>query len=223
MKLFIKQATIASVLIAVFSHSVLADDKEHSGYLGKEYYDKMDKVKLDSGLKAKRWASDSFSSADYNTAIVDDVVFYPDPEPSDQVSAELLQEMKAYLTKELRAKIGSKVTLVNKPQKGAVRVSAALTGVVTDNENMKPYEIIPVAAIFAIATTATGHRDQEVHVFLEAKVTDSMTGETLVALVREIEGKKLKNKAQQLKMDHVQGDLDKISSDAETSLSEYVN
>jgi hypothetical protein len=78
--------------------------------------------------------------------------------------------------------------------------------------------------VWAIATTATGHRDQEVHVFLEAKVTDSMTGETLVALVREIEGKKmLKNKEQQLQMDYVQGDLDQISTDAEESLSTYVN
>lgn len=223
MKTYLGRIALSAVMMSFLSQGAMAGDDKYSGYLGKEYYDKMEKVKLESGLKAKRWVSDSFNSEEYDAAVVDDVLLYPKPEPSKQVSAELLQDMQAYLSSELKKKIGGKVTVVDAPQKGAVKVSAALTGVVTDNENMEIYEVVPVAAVFAIASTASGHRDQEVHVFLEVKVTDSMTGEVLVALVREVEGKQLENKTEQLQMKHVQGDLDTISADAEDSLADYVN
>lgn len=218
----IKWGTVASVLIAFFSHSVLAE-KEFAGFLGKKYYDQMEKVKTDSGLKVMRWVSPKFSSDDYDTALVDDVVFYPKAEPSELVSQELLDDMQAYLTKQLKSRIANKVTLVEQPQKGAVRVSAALTGVKTDNENMKPWEIVPVAAVIGIAQAASGHRDQDVHVFLEVKVSDSVSGEVLVAIARELQGKELKNKKTQATMKDVSGDLDKISGDAEQSLDHYVN
>lgn len=223
MKKMIGQLAASALIMALLSQGAMAGDDKYSGYLGKSYYDKMEKVDLKSGLKAKRWVSKSFNSDDYDTAVIDTVILYPELKPSAQVSAEVLQEMSAELTKLLRTKIGTKVTVVDAPQKGAVKVSAALTGVVTDDENLKPYEVIPVAAIFAAASKAKGNRDQEVHVFLEVKVTDSMSGETLLALVREVDGEKLKDKKEQLTMKHVQTNLEQISSDAQSSLSSYVN
>lgn len=222
MKSLIGKVAMAAALSSLLASSVVAGD-EFSGFLGKKYYDQMEKVKTESGLKAMRWVSPNFNSDDYDSAMVDDVLFYPKVEPSEQVSEEVLKEMQAYLTSELKKRIGNKVTVVDAPQKGAVRASAALTGVKTDNENLKPYEIVPIGAVLGLAKTASGKRDQDVHVFLEVKVTDSMTGDVLVAIARELEGKQLESKASQLTLKHVQGDLDKISGDAEASLDEYIN
>jgi hypothetical protein len=223
MKMNIGRKAISVLVISIVSLGALAGDDEFSGYLGKEYYDQMEKQETQSGLKAMRWVNPKFNSDDYDSAIIDDVVFYPKAEPSEQVSEELLDEMQAYLTEQLKARISSKVKLVDEPQRGAVRASAALTGVKTGNENMKPYEILPIGAVLGLAKAATGKRDQDVHVFLEVKVTDSMTGDVLVAIARELEGEQLENKASQLTLKHVQGSLDKISGDAEESLNEYIN
>jgi hypothetical protein len=177
-------------------------------------------VEVRDGREAYRWIGPKLSFANYKSVLVDDVVLYPEPQPNEQVSAETLNEISAYLTERLKAKVGTVLRIVESPGPEVLRLQLALTGVEIKTEGMKAYEVIPVAAIFGAAKAATGTRDRDVYVRGEARLVDSMSGELVGAAMRRVEGEQLKGKRDQLALEDVQENLDEAIEDGSTVIED---
>jgi hypothetical protein len=216
--------TLLSLLLAQVTLRVSAaeDMAELSGYLGPEIYERLKDVEVHKGTNVKRWIGPKLSFANYKKVLVEEVIFYPEPTPGKQVSAKTLAEVKAYLTEKLTAKIGTVLKLADEPGPDVMRLNVAITGVEVKTEGMKAYEVLPVAAVFGGLSAMVGSRDKEVLVFLEFRVADSETDEIIGAAVRRVEGEKLKNAKEQLKLHHLQGNIDELGEDTHDLLEDMM-
>jgi len=64
------------------------------------------------------------------------------------------------------------------------------------NKDLKAYQLIPVAFVFSMAKRAAGQTEYPVKLYVEAEVTDSVTGEVLSQMVREAQGIQVKGNEQ---------------------------
>ena len=220
----LKRMLLAVVMYGAIgsANSIAADETQYSGYLGEGVYARLQPVEIDDGTKkgarAERWIGPKASFANYKSVWLKEVVLYPEPQTGPQVSAETLQEIQAYLEKKFSERIGSLVKLVDKPGPQVLAMEAAVTAVEIKTEGMKAYEVIPMAAVFAGAKAAAGKRAQDVRVCVEVKFTDSQTGELVAAVVRDIQGDKLKGKKDRLTLEDMQGNLDEAAASAQAPL-----
>ena len=212
---------MAIAMISVSSFNALAEDMPNSGFLGDDsVYNKLEKVELEGKSKGKRWIGPKLAPANYTSVLVEDVILYPAPEPTDQVSAETLAQISQYLSQSLRQKVGDRVKLADASGPGVLKMEPAVTGVLVKTEGMKAYEVVPVAAIFGAAKAATGTRDRDVKVFIEVKLVDSQSGELVGAILREAEGEDLKGKKDQLTLDDMRDSLDGMTDDGSAHLGD---
>jgi hypothetical protein len=222
MSTFKKSIPLSALITALcfISAGALAKDEatETSGFLGPEIYAKLEEVKTRDGKKVKRWIGPSLSFANYQKVMVDEVVLYPKPEPGPQVSLETLEAIQKYTTHNLRERVGKVLNVAYEPGPGVVRIQMAITGVEVKTEGMKAYEVLPVAAIFGAAKAASGTRAMDVVAFIEAKITDSESGEIVGAALRRLEGEELEGKKDQLKLQDMQKNLDTAIGEASSTL-----
>lgn len=213
-----------SFLLVSIGNQVRAaqEEEELSGYLGPEIYQRLEDVTVRKGTKVRRWIGPKLSFANYKKVLVEEVIFHPEPAPGPQVSAETLAQVKAYLTEKLTSKIGAVLQITDEPGPDVLRLNVAITGVEVKTEGMKAYEVLPVAAVFGGLSAMVGSRDKEVLVFLEFRVADSETGEVIGAAVRRVQGKKLKNAREQLKLIHLQGNIDEFGDEMNVILHDMV-
>ena len=222
MRLATMGARLVALLVVFSTGSAWAEDEkpQHSGFLGDDsVYAQLEEVELHKKVKGQRWIGPSLNISNYQSVLVDDVVLYPEPEPGPQVSAETLDQIRDYLTTELKKKIGATLTLADAAGPGVLEIRGAVTGVAVKTEGMKAYEVIPVSAIFHGIQAAAGKRDRDVHVFLEARLVDSQSGELVGAVLRRVAGEDLKGKKDQLTLKDMQDSLDQVSDDAAGALS----
>ena len=215
---------LAALFSVALSSATVADEdmSDVSGYLGPDIYKKLEDVENRDGTRAKRWIGPKLSFANYKTFLIEDIIFFPEPEPEDnpQVSAETLEQVRDLTTMLLKAKVGEVLELSEEAGPQVVRVQAAITGVSVETEGMKAYEVLPVTAIFGGIKAMTGTRDREVRIFLEAKLTDSESGEVLGAAVRRLKGENLKGKKDQLTVEDMRKNIEQATDDAASVTSE---
>ncbi|MGH9577299.1 MAG: DUF3313 domain-containing protein, partial [Terriglobales bacterium] len=98
-----------------------------------------------------------------------------------------------YINSSLRAKIGAKVQVVDKPGPGVARLRGAITALNAETEALKAYQYVPVAFLVTAAKDAAGGgRPENARIFVEVEIQDSMTGGRLAVAVREGTGEALK-------------------------------
>ena len=156
--------------------------QDYSGYLGS--YQDLKEVEGPNGEKFLRYANPMFTPANYHAVMIGKVEFYPSPEPTEQLSQETIDQIGNYLTDSLRQKIGEKVQVVDKPGPGVAKLKVAITGVAGEKEGLKPYQIIPVAFVITMASRGVSGTPEEAKLVVEAKATDSISGATLMKVVR---------------------------------------
>lgn len=218
---FLRAAAIA--VLAFAGARAVADEQANSGFLGDDsVYAKLEAVQLPDGQKGMRWVGPRANFTNFQSVIVEDVILYPNPEPGPQVSQETLDQISNYLTRELKQKVGSVLVTAGQPGPGVLRMRTAVTGVLIETEGLKPYELVPVAAVFSGLKAASGKRAENVQVFVEAQFVDSVSGEMVAAAVRELPGKKLKGKKDQLGLEDVQDSLDHATDTASQTMSEFL-
>jgi hypothetical protein len=125
-----------------------------------------------------------FTPANYHAVMIEKVEFYPKPAPTEQLSQETIDQIGSYLTDSLSQKIGEKVQVVDRPGPGVAKLNVAITGVAGEKEGLKPYQIIPVAFVITMASRGVSGTPEEAKLVVEAKATDSMSGATLMKVVR---------------------------------------
>ncbi|WP_095151446.1 DUF3313 domain-containing protein [Pseudomonas sp. Irchel s3b5] len=208
-------ATIAGLLLGGCTSKV-TQTEQYSGYLPN--YNNLQEVETPSGGKAMRWVSPSWNPNAYDTVVFNKLELYPAPKPDERVNQQTLTDIQNYMTTKAKDTLGQKyrvVTSTSSLQKGSkpLLMRAAITGVNAENEGMKWYEVVPIAAVVGATQAATGHRDQDSTLFIEAEFIDAKTNQTVAKVVRKVFGSTLENESQKITAQDFKAAIDKLGTD----------
>jgi hypothetical protein len=198
---------------------------KESGFLGNDY-SKMHETQAPGGGNRLSYLNPKFTPANYNAILLDPVTYYPEPQPTENVSMETLNQIRGYVDTSLRQKIGQEVHLVDKPGPGVARIRVAVTAVGNKDQPLAVYQYIPIALVVTGAKAAIeGGRPQDATIAIESSVTDSVTGELLYAAVRGGTGEEIKSSTQAeggVRLDSLKKLIDTWTSGAAQEVSKYV-
>ena len=187
-------ASLAAAVIAAALASCAAPAPKYSGYLGDDY--KLLKEEKDPlGAPLMRFVSPQLTPANYHSLIIEPIRYFPEPKPDSQVSMGALNDIRDYIYKSMREKVGAKVNVVDKPGPGVARFRGAITAVNAQTEALAAYQYIPVALVITAAKRSTVGAPEDARIFAEAEVLDSVSGARLALGVREGTGDRLKQAA----------------------------
>lgn len=190
--IFLKAMIIVTMSTLLFGCAgKKSNESNYSGYL--KDYSQLEKEKDAKGDTVLRFVSPRLSSENYKKVIIEPVQYYPEPQPTEEVSKEVLEQITEYIGQALRRELGKKIQVVEQPAPDTLRMRIALTAVGKSDVALKPRQYIPVALVLTGARAAAGAHPEEAGIFLEAETTDSVTGERLAIAVRSGTGERLKN------------------------------
>lgn len=210
-------SAIMVVLLSALSAAaaVANETTESSGFIDPAIEPELSAKKLPDGREFQHWRSPQTTPENYQSIMVDRVIFYPAPHPGPQISSSTLESIADYLTRTLRQKVGAKVTLVDKAGPGVLRLQAAITSVTVKEEGInKPTDVLPVMLVFSAASSAAGTKDEDVTAVLELRATDSVSGEYRAAGVMKLEGEQLEGRKDELQLKDMQHVLDQAAGDS---------
>ncbi|WP_415768487.1 DUF3313 domain-containing protein [Pseudomonas sp. LB3P38] len=213
-KLFIG-AALASLLLGGCTSKV-TEREQYSGFLSN--YNNLQQVTTTSGETAMRWVSPSWNPDAYNTVVFNKLELYPAPKPNERVNRQTLDELQSYMTSKAKGVLGQKYRVVSSEKSApagskTLIMRAAITGVNAENEGMKWYEVVPVAAVVGGVSAASGHRDQDTTLFIEAEFVDASNNQTVAKVVRKVFGSTLENASQKITTKDFKVAIDKLTSD----------
>lgn len=204
-------AVLASLLLTGCNSKTVSQE-QYSGFLSS--YEGLVATKSASGQKVLRWEAPGFNVANYDKLIYQPVRFHPAPRPSDRISEQTYAELLRYANTRLSEAFASRFKLVGfSSGAGTLEFRGAITGVAASTEGLKPYEVVPVALVFAGAMAAAGERDQNSELYLEGEFIDTATGKTVMRVVRKGMGKTLSNDKQAVTFADLQTVIDDLTTD----------
>lgn len=208
-------ATLASLLLSGCTSKV-TEQNQYSGFLSN--YNNLGEVTTTSGEKAMRWVSPSWNPNAYDTVVFNKLELYPAPKPNERVNQQTLDELQNYMTSKAKGVLGQKYRVVSDTSAAPAGTKplilrAAITGVSASNEGMKWYEVVPIAAVVGATQAATGHRDQDTNLFIEAEFIDVSTNQTVAKVVRKVFGSQLSNDSQKITTQDFKAAIDKLNAD----------
>ncbi|WP_347927057.1 DUF3313 domain-containing protein [Pseudomonas helvetica] len=201
--------------------SKVTQKEQYSGFLPN--YSNLQEVTTPSGEKAMRWVTPSWNPNAYNTVAFKQLELYPAPKPNERVNRQTLDQLQTYMTDSAKSTLSQKYRVVPNVQSApagsrVLIVRAAITGVTASNEGMKWYEVVPVAAAIGATQAATGHRDQDTELYIEAEMVDASNGQTVAKVARKVFGEQLENTSQQVTANDFKAALKKLTSDMQAFL-----
>lgn len=208
-------ATLTALLLGGCTSKVI-EKAQYSGFLSN--YNNLQEVTTPSGGTAMRWVSPSWNPNAYDTVAFNRLELYPAPKPNEQVNKQTLNDIQTYMTNKAKATLGQKYRVVNSPSAApagakTLIMRAAITGVSASNEGMQWYEVVPIAAVVGATQAATGHRDQDTELFIEAEFIDAKNNQTVAKVVRKVFGKQLSNTSQKVTAQDFKAAIDKLGTD----------
>ena len=208
-------AALTSLLLGGCTSKV-TEREQYSGFLSN--YNNMEQVTTTSGETAMRWVSPSWNPNAYDTVVFNKLELYPAPKPDERVNRQTLDELQRYMTTAAKNTLSHKYRVVPTQQAApagakVLVLRAAITGVSASNEGMKWYEVIPVAAVIGGVSAASGHRDQDTELFIEAELIDARNNQTVARVVRKLFGKTLDNASQPITANDFKEAINKLNTD----------
>jgi hypothetical protein len=196
--------------------SKVTEQDQYSGFLPS--YEGLQEVTTPSGAKVMRWMAPGFTPSAYNTVVFKQLELFPAPKPSDRVNLQTLQELQNYTSLSAKNVLAQKYLVVPDVQAApagsrTLIMNVAITGVSASNEGMKWYEVVPVAAVIGGVSAATGHRNQNTELYLEADLIDAKSGLPVVKVVRKVFGEVLKNASQPITVNDFKAAIKGVSDD----------
>jgi hypothetical protein len=201
--------------------SKVTDQSQFSGFLPN--YDGLQEVTTPSGAKALRWIAPGFKPSAYNTVVFKGLQQYPEPKPGERVNMQTLQSIQTFATTSVDNALSQKyqvVSSMNEVPAGSrtLILNAAMTGVSANNEGMQWYEVLPIAAVLGGVQAATGHRDQNTELYIEADFVDAASGLPVAKVVRKVFGKTLENDSQAISADDFKQAIKGVTDDMNAML-----
>jgi hypothetical protein len=215
-------AIILMGIVLAASTAPAAAQARNSGFL--RDYASLQEMQDAGGETVRAWVSPNFTPANYNAVLLDPLVFYPEPRPSEKVSADTLQQILSYANSALRHALDKRFKLVDQAGAGVVRLRIAITSVAAKDEGLKPYQLVPLAFVVTMASRAAEGTPQQAFVVVETEATDSATGALLGERVRTGTGKRLAAAGSQsvIKLENLKPLIDELTAAAYPNLSQYV-
>ncbi|MBK5354693.1 DUF3313 domain-containing protein [Pseudomonas sp. TH41] len=201
--------------------SRVTEEQQYSGFLPS--YEGLQELKSPTGQPVLRWVAPGFAPDAYSTVVFSGLQFYPAPQPNERVNLQTLQDLQAYTSAQVKSVLEQKYRVVPvirdaRPGKRTLILRAAITGVTATSEGMRWYEIVPVAAVVGATEAATGHRDQNTELFIEAEFIDAASGLPVLKAVRKVFGETLKNASQPVTAEDFKAAIRGMTSDMQTLL-----
>jgi hypothetical protein len=208
-------AALTGVLLSGCTSKITQQD-QYSGFLNN--YNNLQEVKTPSGGTVMRWTSPSWNPNAYDTVVFNKLEFYPAPKPDERINQQTLTDIQNYMTSKARTMLSEKyrvVPSISSAPAGSKQLimRAAITGISASNEGMKWYEVVPVAAVIGATQAATGHRDQDTNLFIEAELIDAKSNQTVTKVVRKVFGTTLENENQKVTAKDFNAAIDKLNVD----------
>ena len=198
---------MASLLITGCA-SNLTQTTQYSGFLAD--YSQLKETTSASGAPVLRWVAPDYRNEKYASVYVEKPVFYPPPAPNDQVSQAALDQITSYLHQSMQRELSKRMRVVDDPTRDSLVLRSAITAVTTSTEDLKPYEVIPIALVIA----AAGTRDRDTEIYVELEAVDGANSQPEIRVVRKGHGLDLENSSTQLSLKDVQPVLDVWARDA---------
>ena len=213
---------LASSLLVISCTSSTVEKDQFSGFLPN--YALLKETTSPSGQPVMRWVNKDFNPNSYDAIAFDKLELYPSPKPNEKIDNKTLIELQEYASASAKKAIPSNFKIITtdslKSYNGrAIVIKAAITGVSASNEGMKWYEVVPVAAVVGAASAASGYRDQDTELYIEASVVDARTKKPMMYVVRKVFGRDLENSQQKIKVDDFKAALQEMNKDLSTMLS----
>ncbi|WP_413529139.1 DUF3313 domain-containing protein [Rahnella inusitata] len=199
-----------ALLLAGCTNHVTQADK-YSGFLGD--YSNLKEKKLPSGTPVLRWIDPSFKASNYSYLMYEPIKFYPEPQPTAQISKETLQGVLDYANSRMKPAMAEHLQLTDHAGPRTLIFKGAITGVNTSAEGLQFYEVIPVALVIAGTETATGHRTRDTEVYFEGELIDASTGKSVFKVVRKGFGKQVSNDTQKVTANDLKVVVDGLAND----------
>ena len=172
-------------------------DGPRSGFLPDSDYSKLKKQPAPGGGDRYVYVSDTFEPYNYGALIVEHLQFYPEPQPSDHVTLETLNQIRSYADLAVRTKLGQKVKLVDQAGPGVARLRLGITAVGEKQRPLKPYQYVPVALVITGGVAlAQGGRPHDATIAFESELTNSVSKQPLLVVVRGGTGERVQSNEQ---------------------------
>lgn len=188
--------------------------EQYSGFLGD--YSQLQPATSASGVPVLRWVAPGLNLQDYPSVLVEKPIFYPKPQPSEQVSQKALDDIATYLQQAMQRELAGRMQVVDQANDDTLVLRTAITAVDVSAEGLKVYEVIPIALVVAAASTAAGTRDRTSEIYVEMEALDARTSQPVAKVVRKGHGLDLENKSTQLTVKDLQPALESWAKDART-------
>lgn len=175
-----KSILLAVIFLATsFSQLCLAakelDTKDFSGWL-----DEYSSLVYSEDLNAFVFFNED-KRGKYRKVYLDEVTIYSE---NAEKNPDIAAKAAEYLLEGGRKLLSERDLLAPEPGPGVLRYRMAITGVRKSKEELKPYHVLPVAAVFRGAQAASGNVASYIDAMFEAELVDSVTGERAAAIVR---------------------------------------
>lgn len=185
---------------------------QFSGFLGD--YSQLRPATSASGAPVLRWLAADFDLHKYDSVLVEKPLFYPRPEPTEQVSQATLEQIADYLQQAMQRELQGRLRVVEQAEQDTLVLRSAISAVDVSAEGLKVYEVIPIALVTAAASTAAGTRDRDSEIYVELEALDAGSGQPMARVVRKGHGLTLENRSTQLRLDDLKPVLDSWARDA---------
>ena len=195
---------------------------EGSGFL--RDYSSLQETKDTLGKTIRVWVSPKLTPANYNAVLVEPIVYYPEPRPTEQVSAESLRQIITYTNESFQRAIGQRYRVVDRAGPGVLEIRAAISAIAAQGAGLRPYQYVPIAFVATMASNAATGAPQQAFIVFEIEGTDSVTGELLAMRVRVGTGERLARVGGQpvITLDTVKPLVDEFSGIAFPELATHV-
>ncbi|MBV1915765.1 MAG: DUF3313 domain-containing protein [Pseudomonadales bacterium] len=144
-------------------------------------YSGLTPIKNDSDALSWQWREKNLSLDNYSQLYIDPLVFYPKPLSSNQISKDMLSELRNSTNELLRttaAKKGINLTTGKGPK--VLVLHSAITSAKIKLKDLSLTELIPIRLIFFGTQLALGDREKDLVLLFEYELLDSETGKVLI-------------------------------------------
>ena len=201
----------ASAAVFLLAGPVVAQEKSaksmQSGFLGNGY-SQMKDAQSPSGQTVKRWIAPDLKPGAYDSIVIEPNVFYPQPQSTQQVSAQTLKDINDYFNESVKRELTGLFKFATEPGPKTLRLRTAITAVAVKDMGLKPYQLLPIAFI------ATGGKtSKDASIAAEYEVQDTETGKVVAVGMRQGTGVELKSATQPLTLVDVKPVIDTWAKD----------
>jgi hypothetical protein len=202
-------------LLAACSPQTVKED-EYGGFLPN--YKQLEKIESTDGVEMLGWKKPGLHLAEYHAIVIAPVILSPDARIGDRIPAAELENMRKTLHTKMVEQVSQVMDVTAEPAPGVILYSLALSGAAAVDRDLRWFEYTPITFTASQIASASGNRDDVVELWVEAKWTDSISGELLASAIRKGQSKDTVGADEAIDTDHVSSLLEQWAISSRMSL-----